>query len=407
MRGGREKWIWIGLALLLAAWVAVEVLKPKPTDWSHNFRPDRTGPYGTRVLADAMPMLFPGGEVSFAGEGAEAFLTREETGRPAIYFCIGYRFRMSEEVWEAIRDEVVAGDILFMAANEFPDVLKEALRVGTGMAEDTRDFIQRPGMEERRYTFERWHRYFTPKEGYAGETLGYTGTSGQPNYIRVPMGKGWVYLHANPVAFTNYFLLDERDGDYYRRALAFLPPDADVGWAVPLLAERGWALADDGVEQEQWVGDVEEREENQSLLRVVWAYPATRWALVMVLVAGVLYLLFRSKREQRVMPVVTAPENRTLEFVSVVTSLYYRQREHGVMARKRVEYFLEEVRGRYRLDTTVLDDDFARRLAERAGVTEEEARETVWRARALQEAREVSAEQLRAWMKCMSYFKRK
>ena len=127
----------------------------------------------------------------------------------------------------------------------------------------------------------------------------------------------------------------------------------------------------------------------------------------MVLAAGALYLLFRSKREQRAIPVVRPPENRTLEFVAVVGSLYYKEREHAAIARKRVAYFLEEARGAYRLDTETLDEEFARLLSERSGVELEKAQETTRVARTLREAEHVTAGQLRELMKCMAYFKHK
>ena len=137
------------------------------------------------------------------------------------------------------------------------------------------------------------------------------------------------------------------------------------------------------------------------------AYPALRWAFILLLLAGCLYLIFRSKREQRAIPVVRPPENKTLEFVSVVASLYYKQGEHGVIARKRIDYFLQEVRYVYRLEAKELDDEFIRLLSERSGVKEERVTETVNLIKSIRNGGTVSGRQLQRLMKCMEYFKHK
>ena len=40
-------------------------------------------------------------------------------------------------------------------------------------------------------------------------------------------------------------------------------------------------------------------------------------------------MLFRARREQRPIPVIHPPENKMLEFIATVSSLYYKQKEFG------------------------------------------------------------------------------
>ena len=91
---------------------------------------------------------------------------------------------------------------------------------------------------------------------------------------------------------------------------------------------------------------------------MIFRYPALKWAYILLILGAILYVLFRTKREQRPIPEIRPLENRTLEFVSVVSSLYYKQRDHVAIANKRINSFLEEVRYYYKLRTEELDSSF-------------------------------------------------
>lgn len=407
MSNRRDFWIVALTVALLGIYAVYEVNKPRPTDWRETFDPEAKSPYGTYVAQKALPEMFDCGRVAYAREGMLAHISGRTDGRREIYFLVGGGFRMTTEAWRKIRRYVEEGNIVFMAAWFVPEVLQDSLCLRMGRRQGMRDFINRPGMRGRRYAFEDWHRYFIPQEGFAGEVLGYSGEAETPNYVRTRVGRGWIYVHANPLAFTNYYLLDSLHGDYYARALSFLPRDADVAWDVSLRETEVFDYDGELVVKQVWQGDVSSEYADRSLFRVILAYPGLRWAYILVLAAGLLYVLFRSKREQRAVPEVRPPENRTLEFVAVVGSLYYKEREHAGIARKRVEYFLEWVRESCRLETETLDEEFARRLSERSGVALEQAMEATRVARAFREAEHVTAGELRELMKCMAYFKRK
>ena len=107
-----------------------------------------------------------------------------------------------------------------------------------------------------------------------GEILGYVDTIKNPNFIRMNYGEGVIYLHSNPMAFTNFFLLDSVHGDYYQRALSFLPPATNVVWDEYLKSGA---------------------EGQQTLFRVIFRYPALKWAYILLILGAILYVLFRNE----------------------------------------------------------------------------------------------------------------
>ena len=331
---------------IMAVYTGYEANKPQPIDWSPNFSISKKSPYGTYIIKDALPYLFSEGEVSFARMSVREQLRVGRTPFLKTYFFVSPFFKIVPGDLEAVLEEVEGGGALFVSAEFIPDTLYSYVGVsGMKRIQNGKDYLR--GFEDKGYPFRSTHRYFELKESFDGEVLGYVDTIKNPNFIRMNYGEGVIYLHSNPMAFTNFFLLDSVNGDYYQKALSFLPPDANVVWDEYLKSGT---------------------EGQQTLFRVIFRYPALKWAYILLILGAILYVLFRTKREQRPIPEIRPLENRTLEFVSVVSSLYYKQRDHVAIANKRINSFLEEVRYNYKLRTEELDSSFIDLLSERSGV---------------------------------------
>jgi hypothetical protein len=105
-----------------------------------------------------------------------------------------------------------------------------------------------------------------------------------------------------------------------------------------------------------------------SPLYYIMQQPALKYAWWMLIAAGILYIIFASKRTQRVIPVLEAKTNTSLEFLNVISSLHYQNPDHLDMARKKMKYFLYFIRAKYGINTQHLTDEQAKRLSEKAKV---------------------------------------
>jgi hypothetical protein len=111
----------------------------------------------------------------------------------------------------------------------------------------------------------------------------------------------------------------------------------------------------------------------QTPLRMILKNPMLKAALYTALAAILLFMVFQSKRRQRIIPVVPPVSNTTVDFVETVSQVYYNQRNHRNIALKQVTYLFEHIRSTYYLDTSVPDDAFAAKLAHKTGMPEDEA----------------------------------
>jgi hypothetical protein len=161
-------------------------------------------------------------------------------------------------------------------------------------------------------------------------------------FIDVKYGKGHLYLHTVPSAFANVNMLQNEKYDFGFRCLSYLPENSKVIW-----------------DEYQKQGTSGEDGEFQMMLN----NPPLRIALYIILVGFLLFMLFRSKRIQRAIPIIKPPVNSSLEFMDTISNLYYRKRDFRTILLKRHAFFLDFIRKRYFMLTEVIDNEFVNILS--------------------------------------------
>jgi hypothetical protein len=175
-----------------------------------------------------------------------------------------------------------------------------------------------------------------------------------PNFVRVKYGKGTIFLHNQPGVFSNVSMLDESNSaDYVTHILSYIPQDKPLIWFV------------EG--QTFHTG----RPVNETSLSVIFRYPALRMTWLLFVYGMLLYVLFNTRRRQRIVPVVKPLKNTTVEFVQTIGNLYFQEGSTSNILGKKIIYFLDRVRNTYYLETSRLDNDFAIKLQSKSGKDKE------------------------------------
>ena len=389
----------LGIALLFAGYITLEYNRPKPLDWSRTFINKDKIPYGTFALYDQLPRLLGSDSIEAVrlpvysqltglapdNDVARAIRTTQETlpkqaldsiaeqppvaiplrdGR-ANYLFINESFELSRPDAQALLQFVARGNDAFVAAQSFdetPQLLRDSLGFGTKDAKlvthqrpkglpvvDSVDLrfsnralaaahLRLPGTDvEQRLVVD---------SGRVGRTLA-TDAQGQAVLVRLDHGQGHFYLCTAPLAFTNYYLLRPRSTAFAAAALAYLP------------ARRTWW---DEYQKQGPAGE-------QSLLRVVFAHEALRYAYYLTLAGGLLLALMAARRRQRIIPTIKALPNTTLLFTRTVAGLYRQGNSHALIAEKKVGLFMDYLRTRFQETSPDFGDaDFRERLSQKAGL---------------------------------------
>jgi hypothetical protein len=182
--------------------------------------------------------------------------------------------------------------------------------------------------------------------------------NGHVNYVRIAMGEGYIYLHTTPKALSNFYLLRPEGKTYADKVMAYLSP-GDIYW-----------------DSKEWKGDLQAKStrygnrysHDDGPLSYLLSQESFRWALGLLFISAMLFLVLGTRRKQRAIPILQAKENSSLNYVETLTGLYYAERADGRILRFLSDQFLFFVRERYRIHVKWEEEGYWDVLAKASGV---------------------------------------
>ena len=382
------------IALILAVVLATATLMllfretSRHFDWKETYDETSRQPYGTHVIFELLQGYFPGSPVEVLADSLRGLLP--EHNESANYVFVGQALYMDSSDVNTLLQFVEAGNLAFISSKTIPYGLMAYLYneecddiywEDYNMTSDTAarlNFEHAALHADTGYTFEYIARreampyswsyidpfYFCQKEnglvpiGMMNDSLA--------NFARAPYGEGFFYLHTTPLAFSNIQLLEESGLEYANRAFSHLQPgpiywdrySRAPEWMGRRMNNRGNALANRELSKE-------------SPLQYILGQPPLAWAWYLLLALGVLFLIFRAKRKQRIIPVRDTNVNTSLAFISTIGRLYFIQNNHKKLALQQMKLFRAFLRERYFIQSRDLDKSFMERLAHKSEIPEE------------------------------------
>jgi hypothetical protein len=103
-------------------------------------------------------------------------------------------------------------------------------------------------------------------------------------------------------------------------------------------------------------------------LSFILKHQSLRWAFYLLLVSGILFLIFNSKRKQKAVPVLLPYTNYTLDFAKTLSELYRYNSDHTAMVKYKINFFLEQIKTRYNITSKDTEKDFSELLSAKSGV---------------------------------------
>lgn len=206
-----------------------------------------------------------------------------------------------------------------------------------------------------------------------------------PAAVSVPYGKGEVIFVSSPLLFTNYGMLEGNTFVYIFRLMSYL---ADL----PVYRTEAYVKTDAMLVAEQ------------SPFREFIKRPPLRWALYLALLGVVLFMIFTARRRQRVIPIMSKPANRSLEFIQLIGTLYYQRKDHVDLVRKKFKLFAEELRKTAGVDISEVntDDSEYLLLAEKIGMNSDRLKKVIRQIRlVLHSEGNISVEEMRSLIDAM------
>lgn len=347
------------LVLLFAGAIAIEFSKPQPINWSPTYNETHKIPYGTFIFYNELESLFPTSPVQdldvtpyeyfidLYDWESDSYLTS------GTYMYIDEIMSIDEVSAQELLDFASYGNDLFISSSGLPELFKDSLKLETI---NEYNFLGRADLSLANSQFKldsiRIDRglsniHFNKLDSITTTVLGYQKflNNEKVNFVKIKYGDGQIFLHLQPVVFTNYNLLKRNNSKYASAVMSYLGDDTIF---------------------------FDSRQKNRNKLsnspmRFILSKPALRWAWYLSLLALLVFVIFNAKRKQRIVRVIKPLENTTVAFTKTIGNLYYETKDHDNLIDKKITYFLEYIRRVYYLDTQVMDDKFAKALSLKSG----------------------------------------
>lgn len=342
--------------------------------WRQTYKANSEHPYGTLFIKELLKSYRPGEPFVYSDKKPLHTLLDSARGKgPADYIFIGQNLYLSDEDRDALLNFIYDGNDAFIASAVLPFELtdtifqkecdRELFLTSSEQISAVINFyhptLHRPQgsvyefRQRDNIPYYQWY-HFNP-ELFCDSVksivpLGYI----EPdlvNFVRLPFGDGNLYLHTNPVVFTNYYMTKQDKADYAADVFSHL---------------NGKSIIWDEFSRSSFADNSEEQ--YSSPLSYILQHKALKYAWWMMLGGALLYTFFAAKRKQRAIPVLEEKVNTSLEFVKIVSALHYQNANHLDIAKKKMKYFLYFIRAKYNMHTQQFSDNDIQRLSEKSKV---------------------------------------
>ncbi len=333
--------------------MVAEITKPKAINWRDSYSASDKIPLGCYVLYNELKAKNDY-TVELSKQTVYEKLKSLKDSANTNLLLINNYISIDEEGTMALLKFVEHGSNVLISSNYFYGKLADTLNIAFAQNQDgffkspSYSTFTNPSLRTNDALFEDVIENFyiasidTLNTVVLGHVLTDDKTKKEVNYIKVPFGNnnGAFYVHSNPFAFTNYHMLNGKE-NYVATVLSFLPKNQII-WDNYYKSGRRVI---------------------KSPLRFILSNEALKWGFYLSLLALALFIVFRSKRTQRIIPVMHPLKNTTLDFTKTIGNLYFQHGNYTNIINKKITYFLEQVRSSYYLDTSLLNERFIEKLA--------------------------------------------
>lgn len=358
--------------ILMIVWISILGCsnEKRLPDMRETYNVQSRQPFGTHIAQQMLMMSYPGATMY---ELDKAFNT-QYFEPSSIYVSITKQFYPIYADILDMKEYVSEGNTLFIAASTFDstflDYFDITYQTGNqwGIGDPYMMLDAGVRLSEVNDTLSPVYSYFYyPFRSHfisfpdSATICGYNDL-GQPNYIRLPINDGYLYLHAEPRAFSNYFLLTSANYRYFNGVFGGMNDEQETIYWDKYYTKRSQTTGESN---------------STSYFSELMKHPSLKAATLLFLALMLLYVLLESRRKHPVIPVIQPHMNSSLAFSETIARLYLQHRNHKDIALKMITYFNEYLRSRYGLQSVNLEEQ-SEWISKKSGVKLEDVRATAY-----------------------------
>jgi len=349
------------LLVLIAFFIYIDAIRPKPIDWTPSYDLRDKIPYGLYIFDKESKSVLSSNTIKKESKTLYEFLDPlydsdtlvkdYKIKGTVLNICDNYL--IDDESTKELFYFVSHGNTAFLSVQNLPEMFTDSLKIELKAQFNLNNkidcWLANSNLGNQKYNLSQGAGsfYFSKIDTLQTTILGYQGNDKEKyvNFIKVSFRQGNFFIHLQPTAFTNYHLLKDNHAEYSEKLLTYMPKGA-IYW---LIKDQNGLI------------------ESGSPYRYILSQPALKWAWYLFLIGMIIFMIFNAKRRQRIIPIIKPLANTTVDFTKTIGNLYYQEGDHQNLVDKKIIYFLERIRNEYLIETSNLDENFIKKLHAKTG----------------------------------------
>ncbi|MBL7909504.1 MAG: DUF4350 domain-containing protein [Bacteroidia bacterium] len=354
---GNKKFVYIFCGIF-AIVIAVQYFLPKPTNWSRTYLSKDKAPFGCFAIYDLLNQTY---SKSYRLNNQTFYNLNNSQKKTASLIIVNDNVNFNKNDMRSLFEFLDKGNTVFISVNQFNGALADTFHLRTDY--DYSDYfssvdslMKKEGVKiklhainykKRSFAYSRVasSSYFRNFDTTRFTVLADAGKN-KACLISANIGKGKLYLMTMPDAFGNYFIVDN--------------PNRHFVYAMMSLLKNDELIWDEYYKTYNVT--------NYSFIKFILESDSLYAAYLLIIFILIFYMIFEGRRRQRAIPVIEPPKNSTLEFVNVVSHVYYNSKNHQSIAAEKIKFFYETVRRKFNVNTNQINEDFFNEISVLSGI---------------------------------------
>lgn len=304
-------------------------------DMTETFGYRETKPFGTSFFYDLSSEVFEGDHEVTNLSIHRLYLANEDSA--AMYISVCRTLSLTENDVESLLRFISEGNNALISSEIIDTGLLETFKLTQFRTSLRGGYEQGDEVLEKEFDikglpYSFYHRrlsnYFYVSDTSLIQVAGYN-SDNRIDAVIIPHGAGKLLLHANPRAFSNYFLLTGDNYLYARNLFQAFSSSSTKWYWDNFYPEQSPAKGGNG-----------------STLSEILRYPSLAAAFFTALLLLILFIIFQGKRRRSIIPVISNAQTPA-SFMETISELYIHEAENMQIANKIISQFQEHVTRRW------------------------------------------------------------
>ncbi len=363
---GNRKYYVILVTIFIGV-VFLQYMQPKPINWKRTyFKADKI-PFGCYAIFNLLQSNYA--KSVEVNKQTLYNLNEQNQGTQQTLVMVNETINLSKLDVKSLFAFLQKGNTVLLSANDFCKELKDTLQLKTesnfAFTSDNLDsllkksafsikYVQPKNNMLATYTYPTiaGESYFTKIDTTLFSVCAINKKE-KPVLIEATIGKGKLLLSSTPDVFGNLFIVNHTNRFYTYTLLSKVKNNFFI-----------W-------DEHYKTFNVQEK----GLFQFIFDHNSLYMAYCILILGLLFFMVFEMKRKQRAIPIIRPLQNSTLEFVDVISHVYFNSKNHKHIAEESIHYFYFDVRRKYNVNTTQQGAEFYTTIHKLSGIAFDEIKQ--------------------------------